>query len=156
MFVGMFFLLALVVLIGLYIYFELKVRRVMRQDPVQIAARWWAERLRRPAAHHTGSESGLWLTIAAGREEGIVDAAIARFEKCLARQIAESIVINRFYPDLKVDYCPEDLLVKAAEQAEIKVSLNLPSKTLMLIRPDRVEVACGYQSEFETLWSKAA
>lgn len=125
-----------------------------------VAAKWWADQLRRPADHDAGDRHlnnsiflfGLML------KQNFTEDEISAFQSALERVLTEDFKDDDWHPDDPIrggylrcfgtDYGPGDILERAAESAGIKLtSLTFPIKTLMWVNPGSVKVKSGYRAE---------
>ena len=133
-----------------------------------VAARWWADRIRKPSKMNCGDGPGTDLINAVAnaaqcheRLNGQVKDA-DEFEAVLAGLIQERIIESSwwnpedplwggYYRVIGVDYHPDKILVDAYG----KETTLFPIKTHMWINPGKVSVRFGYGQPIVVIWEKS-
>lgn len=124
---------------------------------IEVAAHWWAEKLRNPALSSFNMGSGLAVYEEASKaglslaeQNSANTQKIDQFEKRLAEWITtEMEQYDVVY--LMCDYHPGGSLYTIALECDISENL-FPWKTFMTIRKDSVVVRCGYGAAEEVLF----
>ena len=139
------------------------------RKPAAVAAKWWADRLRKPARQDNGThgmDAMLITAVSLFSKQPDMDQ-VSTFERKLddlveqamiadlARRAAVSAeLVEGMCVTLATDYGTEGLLYDAAKHAGIKGTCPpFPMKTVMWVYVHKVQVRYGYGRNVETLWS---
>ncbi len=123
----------------------------MQEETAQKAARWWADQLRKRAVLDNGekSEVGIKTTMLAmwiqNDHEFRPEDEVQAFETNLTTALVKSDDRDGTYFSFGVDYNPDVIFMDAAKMAGFQLGMtDLPWKTCMWIRENKVTVAEGY------------
>lgn len=131
----------------------------------KVAAKWWADQLRRPTKTDTGAPY-VDITMSAYyaiRWHPLDGATIDIFQDALETAIEEYLATKAWDPAapwkdnrvIGVDYEPDVVLSAACIAAGIDdMDARLPKKTKLWIDPGEVSVALGYGAQPEVIWTK--
>ncbi len=123
-----------------------------KRETAQIAAKWWADKLRNGTVQDNGEEmQSMMMTLLTMRAPKKDEKDIEKFEQVLTELIDDEIE-SRGWAYLRVDYFPDGILKDAAEIAKIEISFELPVKTWMRVSGEEVSVAEGYGSSTKQLY----
>lgn len=112
-----------------------------------VAARWWADQLRRNTKQDNGEREGLANVVAVLKGGSQPEDLVEKFEAALLRMLEE-----KGSKLLSTDYDPSGLLVEAAREAGIPASCGpFPLKTVMWIEDKSVSVKHGYGAATQKL-----
>jgi hypothetical protein len=135
----------------------------MKQQ-IEVAARWWADRLRHGAKQDNGDTlAGIFAALS---RVDVDPEQVDLFERVLKSVLLVHLV-RTWKPDepqfgsairaIGCDYGPDNVLSEAAKAADIPTSCPpFPMKTMMWIDPDSVRVEYGYGARPVTLWATAS
>jgi hypothetical protein len=124
----------------------------------QVAAKWWADKLRGPAKMDAGSGSGgrrdrslemaeVMATVLHATEDRSADDA-DRFEQALAIYVQAGLDRGDYGVTLSTDYGPDYELLEVADSCGVQLGMaSLPWKTAMWVKPTSVRVSEGYGAE---------
>jgi hypothetical protein len=120
------------------------------------AGAWWAGLLRRaetPGVERSSPSALPFLLSLTIRENPLTDAQIEIFERVVARDVEEALVISG-KASVVVEYEPDDTLKHALQLAGVTrlLELRLPLKTWMIVTRDCIEVGMGYRAPSVPLW----
>lgn len=120
------------------------------------AGAWWAGLLRgaeTPGVARSSPSALPFLLSLAIRESPVTDAQIEIFERVVARDVEEALVISG-KASVVVEYEPDDTLKHALQLAGVTrlLELRLPLKTWMVVTRDCIEVGMGYRVPSVALW----
>lgn len=134
-----------------------------KSQAIIIAARWWANQLRKPPKSSAGVGAGVQSAMfdwAASQVEGPTEAQINNFQAALEVTLTEKLTgcaWDEGRPNwdgasrtVDTNWNPAPCLEAAAQQAGIS-TLLLPIYTMMWIDPDGVKVRLGYSGQVEIL-----
>lgn len=115
--------------------------------PHEVAARWWADQLRRGTKQDNGDGQGFVNILAVMKGHG------APLDKCDLFEAALLRLLDERNPDiLSTDYAPEGILAKAAQEAGVSDSCGpFPMKTVMWIEKNQVQLKHGYGAAIQKL-----
>ena len=123
----------------------------------EVAARWWAEKLKRRPKFDNGDHSetsqmaSLFAMFGASKAPEVTEEQKAKFEAALVEKV-DYWLQKRGEAWVGVDYDPCEMLCKSCEQAGIgNISFRFPWKTRMKIQAGRVEVSEGYGASYAPL-----
>lgn len=115
----------------------------------QVAAKWWADKLRElKVENFSVGEGGTIGYIAQllgymiAKESKPTEEVINEFERLLAQSIKEDVEKFNYGITLEVDYHPEGMLCYTAAKANLDVNC-LPKKVIMEVSKDEVSVKVG-------------
>jgi hypothetical protein len=118
----------------------------MKQQTAQLAAKWWADKLRKPehTVHDNGTGNIFASFMGKSRQTRHTAEEVNRFETILA-----SYLSDEDYMSIATDYRPDDILWAAASEAGFELGdCDLPWKTGMIIDKETVSVRDGYQANW--------
>jgi len=116
----------------------------------EIAAKWWADHLRKTRDHDNGNEmQSAMMNILTKSNRNIPEYKIDYFEKHLAKALEQATE----FTFISVDYGPDMILSDSMNAAKLEGNYLLPVKTSMWFHPDKIKVAVGYRAPIETIWS---
>ena len=132
---------------------------------VTIAAKWWADQLRKNVVHNDAGDGDLNMALAWGYarlRKPFTSEQIDAFEQALVLGIQENCdkegwdesnpIWGGYMRAIGVDYHPDMILDAAGQSAGIDVDWQLPVKTVMWINPGSVTVRNGYGAEVKALY----
>jgi hypothetical protein len=134
----------------------------MREEKARVAAKWWADLLRKGAKldHGDPSQTGGMIMIM-GKvlqskvSENFTLEKIQKFEDALVEKLLNPEDYSHYIRfGLHVDYNPASIFVECAEEAGIKLGMvSLPWKTNMWFRDDKITVSYGYGAPSKVIWN---
>lgn len=111
---------------------------------IQVAAAWWAARLP-PGRYDAHSVARFRMAL-----EAVLDEHMAT---CITPGDCQGVASGPGWHRITVDYDPDTILCTAADHAQIDLRPgDLPRKTRMLLRPERIAVKEGYGAPWLTIW----
>ena len=132
-------------------------------EPIHAAVEWWAAQLMGDVEHDAGDDDINYVTRGLSKRLHPADPqSVNQFKRYLFL-LCRAAWEDCWYPEnpkkasairtIQVDYHPDYLLHSALVLAHINSgNLRLPIKTTMWVRPDKVEVSCGYGARAEIIW----
>ena len=122
----------------------------------EIAANWWATRIKNGKKFNNGENDTTNFLASLLATQNALNAIpneekLNKFEKVLAKRIKEELKETSTVI-IKVDYNPDDILLYAAQKAEID-SKVFPWKTIVWVEKNKVTVRDGYDGKIETIFN---
>jgi hypothetical protein len=121
---------------------------------VKVATEWWANAITSPTLDNKCDDILQFLAQISARDmKNYSEEDIITFKKVLADEIIKTM--NEWGEcRLSVDYNPCLELAAAGKLIGVNSMIGYPWKTIMNISKEKVEVAVGVASSFNTLWEK--
>ena len=122
----------------------------------EIAANWWATRIKNVKKFNNGENDTTNFLASLLATQNALNAIpneekLNKFEKVLAKRIKDALKETSTVI-IKVDYNPDDILLYAAQKAEID-SKVFPWKTIFLVEKNKVTVRDGYDGKIENIFN---
>ena len=120
----------------------------------KIAATWWANVIINPEFDN-GDDSKRGAVESRNQKmdvKELSDETKVKFFEHLSKTIESKLILKSQAINIRVDYCPDKILVESAEYADLPIS-NFPIKTTMWISINHVAVSCGYTAKTKYLYA---